>query len=553
MKETTRTAPSTGIVYMRAILENHTLSTGLELKKGQYLCVSGASRVMDPTLFPNPEEYDFGFPRGSLPQTASLHEFNFMLPNTEFLNEDYGWALPEKAPVEQYHNGNFNSCPAALYKIADLSGAEFQELHRVADKGSMSEDNPLRAVYDYHLELGKQKVYHATLFIVAIDLDWKKNGVLIVTLDDDDLECNVDSFRIKAEESGLSYVNLKIGNSSWEEEKENYEIEPNGGDNGNDDDQGENNDPDNSPSRYDDPGIAESGPTPPSGPPAYGIYVGVYAKTGIDVDAVIQKLEVCPDKKQTEDFYCRLQAVIPGTSQDIVEAAYDLHASRCTRNQWLDKHFFFVMDTPDTSDNGVLLASVGSVIKVTRHPRGVQRIECSGRIVFQQIYCSLRDCDRDWIALDPSFGHFSYNGGGSSESMHLLDPNWGHHRGWGHIIDEPYRGWNVWSDRPPNSDKTSSLKEAVRKFPYFCYLERFRTKFSRTTFICEDSGDADSKGVLLVKVSWDGLAKGGVEVMASINLSDNVEVRRLPIRDAYDILQGVVEEKSNGEHQNQVV
>ncbi|KAF4622725.1 hypothetical protein G7Y89_g14301 [Cudoniella acicularis] len=140
MKETTRIAPSTRIVYMRAILENHTLSTGLELKKGQYLCVSGANRAMDPTLFPNPEEYDalrafkdldghrtrpfnnshaedfrwgsgrwacpgryiatlltkiiivklvneydFGFPTGSPPQTTSLHEFNFMLPNTEFL------------------------------------------------------------------------------------------------------------------------------------------------------------------------------------------------------------------------------------------------------------------------------------------------------------------------------------------------------------------------------------------------------------------------------------------------------------------------------------
>lgn len=140
MKETTRIAPSTRIIYMRAILENYTLSTGLELKRGQFLCVSGATRALDPTLFPNPEdydalrafknleehrtkpfnnshaedlrwgsgrwacpgryiatlltkmiivklvdEYDFDFPTGSPPPITSLHEFNFMLPNSNFL------------------------------------------------------------------------------------------------------------------------------------------------------------------------------------------------------------------------------------------------------------------------------------------------------------------------------------------------------------------------------------------------------------------------------------------------------------------------------------
>ncbi|KAH8682843.1 hypothetical protein BGZ60DRAFT_398814 [Tricladium varicosporioides] len=467
-------------------------------------------------------------------------------------------SLPEKAPVEQYHNGNFDSCPAALYTIVDLSDNELQEINRVADEGSMSEDNirlaprsrfvgePLRAVYDYHLELGKQNNYHPTLFIVAIDLDWKQKGVLLVTLDDDDFGCNVHSFRIKAEESGLSYVNLKIGNSGWGEERENYEIDPSGGD-GNYDDRVENSHPENPPSRYDDPGTAESGPIPPSGPPAYGSYIGVYARAGIDVNAVIQKLEVCPDKKQPEDFYCRLQAVISDTSQDTVETAFDLHASRCTRNQWLDKNFFFIVETPDTSDNGVLLASVGSVIKSTRYPRAVQWVECSGEIGHQQIYCNLRDGNRDWTASNPSFGLFSYNGGGSSEARYLLDPKWGRHRGWEYIIDEPQWGWDVWSNRPPHDDRTSSLKEALRRFPYFCYLERFRTKFSRTIFICEDSSEASSEGVLLVKVSWDEVLKGGAEAMTTIDLSGDFEVWRVPIRDAYDILRDVVEEKKQWE------
>lgn len=141
MKETTRLSPSTNIVYMRAILQDHTLSNNLKLESGKYLCISGTARAMEETVFSNPneydalryynkdldghlarpfnnshaedyrwgsgrwacpgrfiatlftkmiivkivDEYDISFPDGCRPKLASLHEFNFMLPNSEIL------------------------------------------------------------------------------------------------------------------------------------------------------------------------------------------------------------------------------------------------------------------------------------------------------------------------------------------------------------------------------------------------------------------------------------------------------------------------------------
>ncbi|KAF4633502.1 hypothetical protein G7Y89_g4617 [Cudoniella acicularis] len=122
----------------------------------------------------------------------------------------------------------------------------------------------------------------------------------MVTLDDDELQCNVDSFRIKAETSGLAYVNLNIGNSSWEEGKENCLTEyGNGGDvkGIDDDDVTGKNDSDETgtePSRYDEPGPPISRPIPPEGPPPDGCYYGIYTISSLDATKVVRTLEVSP-------------------------------------------------------------------------------------------------------------------------------------------------------------------------------------------------------------------------------------------------------------------
>jgi cytochrome P450 len=58
MKETARMTPGTLLVYSRVVKKDHVLSTGLKLKKGQFVTMSGATRTMDPDYFENPREYN---------------------------------------------------------------------------------------------------------------------------------------------------------------------------------------------------------------------------------------------------------------------------------------------------------------------------------------------------------------------------------------------------------------------------------------------------------------------------------------------------------------
>ncbi|KAH3912386.1 hypothetical protein HBI56_233180 [Parastagonospora nodorum] len=58
MKETSRLAPGSLLVYSRYIEQDCVLSSGLQLKKGQFITTSGHSIAMDPEVFPDPRKYD---------------------------------------------------------------------------------------------------------------------------------------------------------------------------------------------------------------------------------------------------------------------------------------------------------------------------------------------------------------------------------------------------------------------------------------------------------------------------------------------------------------
>jgi len=58
MKETSRLAPGSLLVYSRVVENDCTLSDGLELKKGQMITTSGHSTSMDPNVFPDPKQYN---------------------------------------------------------------------------------------------------------------------------------------------------------------------------------------------------------------------------------------------------------------------------------------------------------------------------------------------------------------------------------------------------------------------------------------------------------------------------------------------------------------
>lgn len=96
MKETVRLAPGTYLMYSRVVLNDYILSDGLRLRKGQFICISGYSRGMDPHLFPNPKEYD------------ALRAYNQSLqdhrarPFSNALADDYRWGAGRWACPGRY-------------------------------------------------------------------------------------------------------------------------------------------------------------------------------------------------------------------------------------------------------------------------------------------------------------------------------------------------------------------------------------------------------------------------------------------------------------------
>ncbi|KAI0847853.1 putative cytochrome P450 [Daldinia vernicosa] len=58
IKETTRLAPGSLLVYSRVMKDDHTLSNGVSLRKGQTIAMPAHVKSMDPEVFPSPETYD---------------------------------------------------------------------------------------------------------------------------------------------------------------------------------------------------------------------------------------------------------------------------------------------------------------------------------------------------------------------------------------------------------------------------------------------------------------------------------------------------------------
>lgn len=93
---TVRLAPGTYLMYSRVVLNDYILSDGLRLRKGQFICISGYSRGMDPHLFPNPKEYD------------ALRAYNQSLqdhrarPFSNALADDYRWGAGRWACPGRY-------------------------------------------------------------------------------------------------------------------------------------------------------------------------------------------------------------------------------------------------------------------------------------------------------------------------------------------------------------------------------------------------------------------------------------------------------------------
>ncbi|GAD94853.1 predicted protein [Paecilomyces variotii No. 5] len=456
------------------------------------------------------------------------------------MSDNLDLSLPAKAPsMARHHDQPVTLHPAALYTLVDLTDEELQDLQRECESGCIETGHqpgssvhlaprsrfvgqPLRDVFDYHLELGTQDTFEPRYFIVTVDKDWRPEGVILVALDDDELECNVDSFRIKAVDSGLSVVNLQIGNTSWEEEKECYEFNL---DNGGDDDA------DDGDNDYDDYDDDDDGPPAPTKNVPLGYYIPIYIHSSLSEDKVIPDLEPAFNLKSPDEIASRVQAKltpassISGTTsnQDVVQQAVTLHPRRCAKNKYLHKTHILVIDTADPVENGMLMVKLPSWDATEKRTK--TDLDQIGRELalaipppisipyscyygLQERFLTLANGDADWPSEDvraqPVFLVFQYNTHGKE-------------LGFGDTSIDPAA-----SKRKPGEERlkyvhdlfkrreraTELVKwnydEAVRGFPWMCRENRFIEGLHKTFFICVDGDDVAITGVLLVRREWDG-------------------------------------------------
>ncbi|KAI0107562.1 hypothetical protein GGR51DRAFT_516046 [Nemania sp. FL0031] len=496
-------------------------------------------------------------------------------------------SLPAKATsMARYHDEPTTLRPAALYTLVELTDAELANLERECEAGCIDTGaergtcvrlaprprfvgQPLRAVFDYHIELGTQNTFDSRYFIAAVDKSWQTRGVILVTLDDDELDCNVDSFRIKATDSGLSVVNLQIANSSWDEEKESYEFHSNNGDGdaaADDDDDNVDDDDDNGP------------PAPTKNVPL-GYYIPIYIHSNLSEDKVIEKLEPAYKLKSPEDFACRVQAKLtPASSassltatKDLIQQAVALHPLRCAKNKYLHKTYTLVIDTADPVENGMLMvklppwdASGSGVARKTALRRAGEeiagvtheniRIPYSCHDGLQRRFLTLASGGAGWPSRDvrarPVFVVFQYNTHGKELGFgaDLIDVAAAKRRPGEEqlvyapgVVKRPGKGleriaWNY--------------EEAVRRFPWFCAEKRFFEGLDTVFFICVDGDDVAENGVLLVRRKWDGNLWGRTRDELLDLPIDGVRNVRVPIREALALLERGRKGETDGMNDN---
>ncbi|KAK6958025.1 hypothetical protein Daesc_000818 [Daldinia eschscholtzii] len=146
-------------------------------------------------------------------------------------------SLPKTAPNNSQHRATASGSYAqAVYSLIPL---ELSTLNDLASRLNAAQDiepgtcklaprydfanRPLRDVYDYHLQLrDRDPSIHPLFFIVAVDADYEKNGVLVVHLNtgQDEEDDRVDKARCSVEWAASWGLNLDIGNMAWEDLKE---------------------------------------------------------------------------------------------------------------------------------------------------------------------------------------------------------------------------------------------------------------------------------------------------------------------------------------------
>ncbi|KAI1308369.1 hypothetical protein F5Y03DRAFT_350827 [Xylaria venustula] len=504
-------------------------------------------------------------------------------PSTKTMSAYPDLSLPTEAPswMAQYSAQQpaiYN--PTALYSLADMTDDELADLEREceaacvelgSERGSCVRlapearfvGQPLRAVFEYHLELAKQITYEPEYFIAAVDKDWRARGVILVTLNDDDAMWHVQSYRTKASDAGLTVINLQIGNLGWDEERDLYKVFSDRDDrDGANDEPNDNGNNDNEDADDDD---SDDGPPAPTKTIPLGYYIPIYIHSSLSEDKVIEKLEPAFKHKSPENYGCRVQARLTPTSSEVsttvtdnlIQQAATLHPLRCAKNKYLQKAYILVIDTSDPGENGMLMVKLPSwesdaTKKTDLRDIGERlaqtnleniRIPYSCHDGLQTRFLILCNGDADWPSPDvraqPVFVVFQYGTHGKDLGFgwNRMDPGASKRKpGEERLVYAPEQV----KPRPSGRGMERmewNFEEAIKYFPWFCVQKRFIEGLDTTFFICVEGDDVVDKGVLLVRRKWDGNLWGRTRDELLGLPIETVKSALVPIKDALGLLE----------------
>jgi len=506
--------------------------------------------------------------------------------------------LPATAPADYLSRPRENDIlPTALYTLISLTAEELTEVARACQHEELDFDEyaivrpapephfvsqPLRAVYDSHLQLGEQGEFDPVYFIVVVDKDWKENGVLLVTLENDDEPPAVDSFLCPVEDTGSIVQNLQIANTDWDECKDNYEIGGAGDDDDDDDDEDEDEGEDDKEEQEELPTDAaegqsdDEGPEYPSRKPAYDYLIPIYTLESVDAEALISSLEEDADEKPNPftDYQIRNQASLkptgpsntdiktlskpdPLVAEDLVAQACALHPIRCRANKWLNKTYFLICDNTQPSTSGLLLVKLtwDGVTKgrskadlrelgVTS-PHETTRVAGTRSDAITYSYTMIADGTSVFSRTHPAFAVFQLNADLPHHGVKLVDAKyWDRKSGDKYFIVawtpvEVHRS----SSTPEEINVSWTLEEAVHRFPWFCYANRFEPLFNRQYFVWFDHETVEKEGVTIVRYDWDGDVERGEGELWEMREVEKVRSIKVPAKEA---MQRILEAVKDG-------
>ncbi|KAH8724859.1 hypothetical protein GQ44DRAFT_707937 [Phaeosphaeriaceae sp. PMI808] len=496
---------------------------------------------------------------------------------------DFNLTLPPTAPAA-YISQVQETCflPTAVYTLIPLSEGEIHEVACACELESGLGDGevvrpapephfvsqPLGAVYNSHLQLGVQGEFDPFFFVVVVDNNWRESGVLLVTLENDDEPPTIDSFFCKPEGVSFTVQNLQIANSDWTECRELYEVRVHTG--GDEDEEGkaDKNETVESPTDAEVGQSDDEGPAYPSKKPDYGYLIPIYILESMDTDTLISILEENVQDKPNPftDYRIRSQASLKPTVQsdtdittlskpdqlitnDIIAQACALHPIRCRANKWLNKTYFLVCDNTQPSKSGLVLVkldwdgmtkgrSKAELREIgTNASRETTRLSGTCQDGIQYGYAMIANDMSILSRRHPAFALFQLNADSPHHGAKIVDA-----QHWDRTERDNYFvvAWSPMetphssslTTAPEGIDMSWTLEEAVNKFPWFCYLNRFEPLFNRYYFMWFDHKTVGDEGVVLVRYDWDGNIERSEEELWGLRQLDAVRTLRIPAAEA---------------------